>query len=128
MEVADDRHADAHLGEALFDAGDRGRRLVAVDGDAHDLGTCARQRRDLSRRLLDVGGIGVGHGLHDDGRVAADDDAADVDGHRPAALLRSGFDHVGLLCRRQVPDGAGCVNAHGAVLRIMPRGSGCRCR
>jgi hypothetical protein len=66
MEVADDRHADAHLVEALLDAGNRGCRLVAVDRDAHDLGTRARQRRDLPRRLLDVGGIGVGHGLHDD--------------------------------------------------------------
>ena len=36
------------------------------------------QRRDLRRRSGDVGRIGVGHRLHDDGRVAADDHAAHV--------------------------------------------------
>ena len=39
----------------------------------------ARQRRDLPRRRLDVGGVGIGHRLHDDRRAAADGDAADID-------------------------------------------------
>ena len=30
---------------------------------------------------LDVGGVGVGHRLHDDGRAAADDHGADADGN-----------------------------------------------
>jgi hypothetical protein len=94
VKVADDRHADAHFEQPLLDTRHRGGRLVAVDGDAHDLGTRGRQRRHLSRRLLDIGGVGVGHGLHDDGRAAADEHAAHIDGHRPVSLLRPGFGHV----------------------------------
>ena len=93
VEVADDRHRDAHLEQPLLDVRHRRRRLVAVDGDAHDLGARARQRRHLPRGSLDVGGVGIGHRLHDDRRAAADRHAADIDrqpiGGGPAALLRS---------------------------------------
>ena len=88
VEVADDRHVDAHLEQPLLDVRHRRRRLVAVDGDAHDLGAGARERRHLPRGSLDVGGVGIGHRLHDDRRAAADHHAADIDGHRSASLLR----------------------------------------
>ncbi len=81
MEVADDRHVDAHLEEPLLDVRHGGRRLVAVDRDAHDLGTGARQRRDLPGGAFDIGGVGIGHRLHDDRRTAADRHAADIDRH-----------------------------------------------
>jgi hypothetical protein len=68
VEVADDRHVHADLEQPLLDVRNRSCRLVAVDGNAHDLGTRARQRRHLSRGSLDIGGIGIGHGLHDDRR------------------------------------------------------------
>ena len=67
-----------------------GGALVAVDGDAHDLRAGAMQRRDLRDRLVDIGGVGVGHRLHDDRRAAADDHAADVDADRCAARERRG--------------------------------------
>ena len=79
VEVADQRHVDAHLQQPLLDVRHGGGRLVAVDRDAHDLGAGARQRRDLARGAFDVGGVGIGHRLHDDRRAAADRDAADVD-------------------------------------------------
>ncbi len=41
MEVADERHAHAQLREPLLDVRHGGRRLVAVDGDAHELGAGA---------------------------------------------------------------------------------------
>ena len=37
------------------------------------------KRRDLRDGALDIGGVGVGHRLHDDRRAAADGDIADHD-------------------------------------------------
>jgi hypothetical protein len=42
-------------------------------------GAGARQCRDLRDGALDIGGVGVGHRLHDDRRAAADGDIADHD-------------------------------------------------
>jgi hypothetical protein len=50
VEVADQRHVDAALGEPLADMRHGGGGLVAVDGDAHELGAGARQRRHLAHR------------------------------------------------------------------------------
>ena len=50
MEVADERHAHAHLSQLVPDVRHGRRRLVAIDRDAHDLGAGAGQRRDLARR------------------------------------------------------------------------------
>ena len=94
VEVADDRHVHAHLEQPLLDVRHGGRRLVAVDGDAHDLGARARERRHLPRGRLDVGGVGIGHRLHDDRRVAADGHAADIDRHGAAARLDPSFGHL----------------------------------
>ena len=80
MEVADQRHAHIHLGEAVADMRHRGRGLVAIDGDAHEFGAGARQRRHLPRGAVDIGGVGIGHRLHDDRGAAADRHAADIDG------------------------------------------------
>jgi hypothetical protein len=82
VEIADDRHLDVHLQEPLFDVRHGGGRLVAVDGDADDLGTGPRQRRHLLCRSLGVGRVGVGHRLHHDGRAAADSYVADLDADR----------------------------------------------
>ena len=90
MEVADDRHVDAHLEQPLLDVRYRRRRLVAVDGDAHEFGAGAGERRHLARGALDVGGVGVGHRLHDDRRAAADHDAGDVHGNRFMTFLCRG--------------------------------------
>ena len=126
VKIADDRHANAHLEQPLLDVRDRGGRFAAVDGDAHDLGTRPRQRRHLPCRPLDVGSIGIGHRLHDNGRVAADDDAADIDGYRPASLLRPGFGHVW----PPLPQGSARLHRRrqrgGYGPPIASRGSACR--
>ena len=80
MEIADDRRGDPHLEKPFLDVGDRRRRLVAVDGDAHDLGARPRQRRHLADGAVDIGGVGVGHRLHHDRRAAAHGHGADLDG------------------------------------------------
>ena len=87
VEIADDRHVDAHLAEPVLDVRHGGRRLVAVDGDAHQLGAGARQRRHLAGGALHVGGVGIGHRLHDDRGAAADHDAADIHPDRFMTLL-----------------------------------------
>ena len=71
-----------------------GGGLVAIDGDADELGAGLGQRRDLADRRLDVGRVGVGHRLNDDRRAAADLDRAfalaDGDRDGAAARLRRG--------------------------------------
>ena len=99
--------------EPVADMRHGGGRLVAIDGDAHDLGAGPRQSRDLPHGRVDIGGVGVGHRLDDDRRAAADPHAPDIDGDGPVArrnpvrdsgfaIDADGFVHVGLLapCRR----------------------------
>jgi hypothetical protein len=78
MEVAHDRHIDAHPAEAILDVRHRGGSLVAIDGDAHELGAGTGERRHLPGGSLHVGGIGVGHRLDDDWAAAADAHISDV--------------------------------------------------
>ena len=73
VEVADERHAHAAAREPVADMRHGLSRFVAIDRDAHELGACARQRGHLIDGCVDVGRIGVGHRLHDDGMAAADD-------------------------------------------------------
>ena len=108
VDVGDDRHRRAghDLGQALG-------RLTLVAGAAHDVGSGAGQRVDLGQRAVDVGGLGGGHGLHGDGRVAADGDIAHHDLARPA----SGIAH-----RHEVTPGAA-----GPVIDPTAGGPGGRC-
>jgi hypothetical protein len=69
MEVADQRHEEAEPLQPFADLRNGGGALVAVDGDADDLGAGAMQRRDLGDRGIHIGRVGVGHGLDDDRRV-----------------------------------------------------------
>ena len=72
MKVADERHVDAHAVERIADVRHRRRGFGVVYRHAHDFGAGARERGHLLHRAVDVGGVGVGHRLHDDRRVAAD--------------------------------------------------------
>src|ERR1043166_794914 len=84
MEVANDGHAHAELGAGLDDLGYGGGGGFGVDRDAHQLASGAGERHDLVDGGGDVGGVGIGHRLNDDGVIAADFDAADI-GHGGAA-------------------------------------------
>ena len=86
VEVADERHVDAHLEQPLLDLRHRGRGLVAVHRDAHDFGSGLVQRRDLADRRVDVRRVGVGHRLHHDRRAAAHRHVPDLDRDAGASL------------------------------------------
>src|SRR5439155_22650861 len=58
---------------------------------------------------------GIGHGLHDDGSVAAHANAANIDGHRAAAWLWPSFGHVWPPLPQDVPDRTAGVNATGSA-------------
>ena len=79
MEVADQGRGDAALAQAVADMRNGGGGLVAVHRDADHFRAGARQRCDLGDGAVDIGGVGVGHRLHDDRRTAADGDIADHD-------------------------------------------------
>ena len=81
MEVADQRHGRAHRRQPVADMRHGLGGLVAVDRDAHDLRARAGKLGRLPRGRLHVGRVSVGHRLHDDRRLAADRDAADIDGN-----------------------------------------------
>jgi hypothetical protein len=72
VEVAHERHLHAHVLQARADRGHLLRGFHRVDGDAHDLASGARERGDLVRGGARVLRVRVGHGLDEDGRVAAD--------------------------------------------------------
>ena len=88
MEVADDGGVPALGVEGVDDVGDGFGGVVVVDGDADKLGAGAGEGGNLLDGGLDVGGVGVGHRLDDDGGFGADADASDVDGNGFAALER----------------------------------------
>ena len=90
MEVADERHRDALLVEAVTDEGHASGRLARVDCHAHELGAGAGEGLHLLDGAFDVRGIRIRHRLHDDGRIAADADGADGDLKRGTAVRELG--------------------------------------
>ena len=65
MKVPHKRHRVTHVGDTLFDFGNGPCRLFVVHGNADDFAPGPRQLRHLHGRPARVGGVGVGHGLHD---------------------------------------------------------------
>ena len=69
VEVADDGGVPALFGDAFDDVRDGFGGVVIVDGDADHLGAGAGEGGYLLDGGFDVGGVGVGHRLDDDGDV-----------------------------------------------------------
>ena len=108
--------------ETVADVGYGGGRLGTVDGNAHHFRSGAGKFGDLADGAVDVGCIGVGHRLHDDGMAAADHDGASsvADAHRHGLAARrragghwSGAGEPGL--KRVCPLGQGGGNRQGGV-------------
>ena len=89
VEVADQRHVDAHPVELLADVRHRGGGFRRIDGDADELRSGERELLDLDRGADRVDRVGVGHRLHAHRRVAADrDDVRSPDDPRLARAAR----------------------------------------
>src|ERR1019366_3565548 len=71
VEVADDRHRKAKAVEAVHNVGHGGSGGVVVNRDAHQFGTGTSQGCTLADGAVNIGGVGVGHGLHHDWCIAA---------------------------------------------------------
>ncbi len=113
VEVADQRDADAKLVQLLDDGRHCGGRFFVVDGDADHLAAGARKLCDLPCGADGIRRVGVGHRLHDDRGVGADQHITDADHARTAARHRSGVGgKAGGCACRQVCGGAEIV--HGA--------------
>ena len=98
VEVADDRHRHPAPVERFDDPGHRRRGLLVIHRDPDQLAPGLGQRGGLRRRGLDIGGVGVGHRLDDDGMPAADGDGSDEYGGGGATQDRG---HGGNLNRRK---------------------------
>src|SRR5690554_6017132 len=92
VKVANQRDRNIHAVKLLAYGGDFARRLGRVDRNAHQLGTRLGELFDLHRRGNGIGGIGIGHGLHHYGCVAADshDVIAPAHNGRPGGPPQSG--------------------------------------
>ena len=80
VEVANDGCGPPLGGDAFDNIGNGLGGGVVVYGDADHLRAGAGEGRDLLDGGLNVGRVGVGHGLDDDGSLRAHADATDVDG------------------------------------------------
>ena len=87
MKIADDRSVAARVEQALLDFRHRRGGFRHVHGDAHQFRAGLGQFEALLRGGGDVGRVRVGHGLHDDGRAAADLDFADLHADRRMSFL-----------------------------------------
>jgi len=76
VEIADERHVDAHAIELLADVRHLRRGLGRVHGDADHLRAGNRELLHLDRRADRIDRVGVGHRLDAHRRVAADGDHA----------------------------------------------------
>ena len=77
VKIADERSFAAGVEHALLDFGDGGGGFRNVHGDADHLRAGGGQLDALLHGGGDVGRVGIGHGLDDDGRAAADGHVAD---------------------------------------------------
>ncbi len=98
MKVADQRRGDPSHAQAVADVGHGGGGFVAVDRDAHQSEPARAKAATWRVVALNIGGVGVGHGLNDDRRASANQNrpiaVADpnpngrVAGERPAGFFR----------------------------------------
>ena len=81
MEIPDQGRVAAQRIQPLPDTGNLARRILVIHGDAHQLRPGGSQLLHLFHRRHRIGGIGIRHGLHDDGGAAAHRHRPDADRH-----------------------------------------------
>ena len=81
MKVADQGHGAAGRVQPFPNDGYRRRRFLVVHGHPDQFRSGLGEVQDLAHGAFDIPGVGIGHGLHDDGGTAADLDFADFYTH-----------------------------------------------
>ena len=81
MEIPDQGRVAAQRVQPLPDTGNLARRILVIHRDAHKFRPGGSQLLHLFHRRRRIGGIGIRHGLHDDGRTAAHRHRPDADRH-----------------------------------------------
>ncbi len=77
VKVSDYGNAHTEISQARDDLWNRRRRFVIVDRDAHELRAGGGERGYLLRCSFSIGGIRVGHRLHDHRMRRANGDVTD---------------------------------------------------
>ena len=88
MKIADDGNEYPPGFQLFADMGDGPRGFVAIHGHPHDFGPGSGQGRHLPDGRVDIGGIRIRHGLHDDRRAAANLNRPDLDADGTATRPR----------------------------------------
>ena len=86
MKITSKGNIDAHRVELRANLRHRARGFQCVNSDSHDFRSSTRKRCHLRDRGSDIFGIGIGHGLHHDGRITPNEDVANFDLPRYTAL------------------------------------------
>ncbi len=86
MKISDQGNVYTKRPERLDNAGNSLGGIVGVDGDTDQLRTRASQLHHLVYGRCGIGGVGVGHRLHDNRMIAADVHPADIHDDGIAAL------------------------------------------
>ena len=86
VEVADDGRRPALFGDTLDDIRHGFGGGVIVDSNADHLRPGAGKRGYLLDRALDIGGVGIGHRLHNDRCIRTDANAAYIHRYRTPTL------------------------------------------
>ena len=84
MEIANQRHVAAHGNQAVADHRDLFGGVFGIDGDADQFRARRRQLGHLICGCLGVGGIGVGHRLHDNRMPGTNGDTGNIDTYASA--------------------------------------------
>ena len=106
VKVANDGDGNPELIELLDNARDGGSGSVIVHRDAHQFRSGAGQGRSLLDGAFDVGGIGIGHRLHDHGGIAAHLHLADGGRNCFSATYFRHAGHNFSMCRERCRGGA----------------------
>ena len=86
MKITNDRRTIPSFAKPVYDLWNRTGRTLVIDRDSYEFTSRVNQLAYLRDCRVNVGRVGVGHGLHHDGRIAADDQcAAHGDGNAAAA-------------------------------------------
>ena len=119
VKVAHDRHPDSALVQSFHNRRNRRRGFLVVHRNAHNLRPGHGQSGNLLNGARDVGGIGIGHRLHDDRNLPAHANVADLDrGRLPALnlwhsdLFLFSLPSGGILLLLPASGGTYCANTH----------------